>query len=51
MVSKWVVLVRRREDLARLPEDARWKPIATDPKVGVWTDDYSNLLSVFMWKY
>jgi spermidine synthase len=33
------------------PEKARegppWKPAATDGRVGVWTDDYSNLLSVF----
>jgi hypothetical protein len=24
-----------------------WKPVATDDKVGVWTDDYSNLFGVF----
>jgi hypothetical protein len=24
-----------------------WQPLAPDPKVGVWTDDYSNLLRVF----
>jgi hypothetical protein len=51
LASKWVVLARRSEDLGSLAKDERWKPIATDPKVGVWTDDYSNLLSVFMWKY
>ncbi|HLJ94945.1 MAG TPA: fused MFS/spermidine synthase [Gemmataceae bacterium] len=49
-VSDWVILARRREDFGKLAEDERWKPIETDPKVGVWTDDYSNLLSVFMWK-
>jgi hypothetical protein len=26
---------------------APWEPLEPDPKVGVWTDDYSNLLSVF----
>jgi spermidine synthase len=26
-----------------------WRPLQPDPKVGVWTDDYSNLLSVFRW--
>jgi hypothetical protein len=26
-----------------------WKSLTPDPKVGVWTDDYSNLLSVFDW--
>jgi spermidine synthase len=49
--SHWVVLARRREDLGKLAEDERWKPAQTDPKVGVWTDDYSNLLSVFLWKH
>jgi len=49
-VSDWVILARQRQDLGGLATDERWKPIETDPKVGVWTDDYSNLLSVFMWK-
>jgi hypothetical protein len=50
-ISDWVVLTRRREDLGKLADDKRWEPIEIDPKVGVWTDDYSNLLSVFLWKY
>ena len=45
-----MILARQRQDLGGLAKDERWKPIETDPKVGVWTDDYSNLLSVFMWK-
>jgi hypothetical protein len=49
--SDWVVLARRREDLGKLVDDDRWTPMQTDPKVGVWTDDYSNLLSVFLWKH
>jgi hypothetical protein len=28
---------------------AGWRPLRREPKVGVWTDDYSNLLSVFEW--
>jgi hypothetical protein len=48
-VSDWVVLARRREDLGKLAEDERWKAAAMNPKVGIWTDDYSNLLSVFLW--
>jgi hypothetical protein len=28
---------------------APWEALKPDPKVGVWTDDYSNLLSVFNW--
>jgi hypothetical protein len=49
-MSDWVVLARRREDLRSLAEDDRWQTVETDPNVGVWTDDFSNLLSVFMWK-
>jgi hypothetical protein len=26
-----------------------WEALVPEPKVGVWTDDYSNLLSVFDW--
>jgi hypothetical protein len=28
----------------------RWFILKGDPKVGIWTDDFSNLLSVFNWK-
>jgi spermidine synthase len=27
----------------------RWDVPKTEPRVGIWTDDYSNLLSVFSW--
>jgi hypothetical protein len=26
-----------------------WQALPTDPRVGVWTDDYCNPLSVFRW--
>ena len=45
--SDWVVLARRAEDLEPLTRSAAWKPIARLPRLGVWTDDYSNVLSVF----
>jgi spermidine synthase len=48
--SHWVVLARRREDFGKLAEDQRWKRLAGRPEVGLWTDDYSNLLSVFRWR-
>jgi hypothetical protein len=28
-----------------------WRKLKVLPDVGVWTDDYSNLLRVFDWKY
>jgi len=49
--SQWVVLARRMEDLGQLTANPeRWKPLAGRPDVGVWTDDFSNLLSVFQWQ-
>jgi spermidine synthase len=48
--SHWVVLARRREDFGKLAEDRRWQRLAGRPDVGTWTDDYSNLFSVFRWR-
>jgi hypothetical protein len=43
--SNWVLVARGRTDLGRLAEDSRWHEL--DPAAGpVWTDDYSNILSV-----
>ena len=48
--STWVVLARTSEALGMLALDERWRPtLETDPKVGVWRDDFHNLLSVFKW--
>jgi SAM-dependent methyltransferase len=47
--SHWVLLAHRREDFGNLIHDPRWRPIESRPEVGVWTDDYSNLLGVFKW--
>ncbi|HUN51870.1 MAG TPA: fused MFS/spermidine synthase [Candidatus Sulfotelmatobacter sp.] len=44
--SDWVVVARRADDLAFLAADGRWTEIEPDPAVGLWSDDYSNLLSV-----
>jgi SAM-dependent methyltransferase len=49
--STWVLLANRKADFGTMAEDqpGRWQPVPKDPEVGVWTDDYSNLLSVFRW--
>ena len=47
--SQWVVLARDKALLAPLLADARWKTLKTRDDVGIWTDDYSSLLSVFKW--
>jgi SAM-dependent methyltransferase len=45
--SDWVILARDSSDFGKLADDRRWHTIKEDPVVGIWTDDYSNLLSVF----
>lgn len=47
--AHWVVLARREEDLGSLARDARWVPAKAEAGVQAWTDDFSNLLSVFDW--
>jgi hypothetical protein len=48
--STWVTLARTPEALGDLADDERWRArLERDPKVGVWTDDFHNLLSVFKW--
>ncbi len=45
--SSWMLLARAREDFGPLLKDPRWlKPPPPGP---LWTDDYSNILSVFQW--
>jgi hypothetical protein len=47
--SHWVVFAKRREDLGTLLENAQWVPVPKNPALGVWTDNFSNVLSVFNW--
>jgi spermidine synthase len=49
--SQWVVLARQQEDLSKLATPpTRWQSLAGRPDVGLWTDDFSNLLRVFRWQ-
>lgn len=45
--SRWVVVARGGTDLGALTADERWKVPRSRDGVGVWTDDFSNILSVF----
>jgi len=47
--SHWVVIAEDRKDFGRLRSDGRWRPLAPDDRVSLWTDDFSNLLEVFAW--
>jgi hypothetical protein len=48
--SHWVALAPDARALERLLQDSRWYRLESDGSRPVWTDDYSNLLSVFHWK-
>jgi hypothetical protein len=48
--SRWVVMAQRTEALGPLASDARWKALQARPGRRVWTDDYSDFLSVVSWQ-
>jgi SAM-dependent methyltransferase len=47
--SHWVLMARHQADLAPFASDARWRP-ARQSGAAVWTDDFSNVLSVIRWR-
>ena len=49
--STWAVLGRTPGALGRLAQDQGWTAtkLEQSPRVGVWTDDFHNLLAVFDW--
>src|SRR5262249_40779815 len=55
--THWDVLARDDASMGRLLElkgeghTPQWQPLHTDRAIGVWTDDYSNLLAVFEWSH
>ncbi len=50
--STWVVLAPTAFALGGLVDNERWSAegLDPDPRVGVWTDDFHNLLSVLKWR-
>ena len=48
--SRWVVLAKHPSTLARLIRREGWSPLASEPATRVWTDDFSDILSVMKWK-
>ena len=47
--SDWVVMARRSSAMGSLVEDPRWRSLPSQPGARLWTDDFSNILSVFKW--
>ncbi|MDX6269709.1 MAG: hypothetical protein QOD28_932, partial [Acidobacteriota bacterium] len=48
--SQWVVMARSPEDLQTLAADTRWQPLEGRPGRPVWSDDFSNIVTIFKWR-
>jgi spermidine synthase len=44
--SHWIVMARNRADLGGLDSDRRWSTLVASRATALWTDDFSNILSV-----
>lgn len=44
--SEWLIVARDRADFGRLSTDSRWKTPQAPAGTPLWTDDFSNILSV-----
>jgi hypothetical protein len=44
--SDWFIMARSEADLGSLASDSRWHPPFVSPRTPLWTDDFSNVLSV-----
>ena len=47
--TTWVVMARRAEDLGELMQSEQWQRLAGKPGARLWTDDFSNIVSVVNW--
>ena len=48
--SRWVVLARPGTDLGSLVRIRKWRPLPGRGDGVLWTDDFSNILSVLKWR-
>ena len=47
--SKWVVIALEPAALGLLATDTRWRGLRVAPHMGLWSDDYSNILRAMRW--
>jgi len=47
--SWWIVITRNGQRLNSLAQSNRWRPLETQTGVGLWTDDYGSVFTVFHW--
>lgn len=48
--SAFIVLARSRENLGPIADNPLWRPLNPAPHARLWTDDYSDILSVVKWR-
>jgi hypothetical protein len=48
--SHWVVLARDKAELGPIATEPNAKPLTDFPSRQVWTDDFSNIITVFKWR-
>jgi hypothetical protein len=48
--SQWAVIARRPSALAPLAGDPRWERLVVNTNVRVWTDDFSNIVTLLRWR-
>ena len=49
--SIWAAIASDSSSLGALQHDRRWRPLRTREGVALWTDDFSNIFSVFLWSF
>jgi len=49
MTSWWIVITRHPSFLDSLAQSHRWRPLQEQKGVGLWTDDYESVFSIFHW--
>jgi hypothetical protein len=42
-------MARSAEDLGPIARDPRWRVLSSSAPLSVWTDDFSNLFTLFQW--
>jgi len=47
--SIWAAIASDSSSLGALQHDTRWRPLRIREGVALWTDDFSNIFSVFRW--
>ncbi|MGH9145114.1 MAG: spermidine synthase, partial [Vicinamibacterales bacterium] len=47
--SRWLIMARDASRFGGVNLDARWRVVTSRSRPVIWTDDFSNLLSVFKW--